>query len=85
MARKTKTNKPEVVGLLGVGLDKDDGHQRITRAEEFVLLGGSQETHERMQDVAIHVTETLKTKGKRLQDASIEEVFDLMYNAMQRQ
>jgi len=27
-----------------------------------------------MQDVAIHVTEALKTKGKRLQDACVEEV-----------
>jgi hypothetical protein len=84
MARKTKEKTTEVVGLLGVGLDNQDGHQRITEGEEFVLVGGSEETHERMQDVAIHVTEALKGKGRRLQDACIEEVIDLVHNAMAR-
>ena len=67
--RKTKESKPEVVGLFGVGFDHQDEHQRITEGDELFLIGGSEETHERMQDVAIHVTESLKTKGKRLQDA----------------
>ncbi|MCI0640065.1 MAG: hypothetical protein L0Y72_23455 [Gemmataceae bacterium] len=80
MARKTKS-KPEVVGLLGVGLDNHDEHKRITRGEEFFLVGGSQETHEKMQDVAIRVTESLKNRGKRLKDASPDEVVDLIHDA----
>ena len=84
MARKNKVKTEELVGILGVGFDNDDGHKRLTRAEEFVLVGGSQETHEKMQDVAIHVTESLKTKGKRLQDAEIQEVLDLVQRAMER-
>jgi hypothetical protein len=84
VARKTKEKKAELVGLLGVGLDNDDEHKRITKGEEFLLVGGSQETHERMQDVAIHVTEALKTKGKRLQDACVEEVIELVHKAMDR-
>ena len=83
MARKKK-NEPEVLGLLGVGLDNDDGHQRLTRAEEFLLVGGSQETHEKMQDVAIRFAESLKNRGKRLQDASVEEVVDLLHDASDR-
>jgi hypothetical protein len=84
VARKTKKKTADVVGLLGVGLDNEDGHQRITRGEEFVLLGGSAETHERMQDVAIRVTESLENKGKRLRDAAIDEVADLIRRAMDR-
>lgn len=85
MARKSKADKkPEVVGLLGVGLDNQDEHKRVTRGEEFVLVGGSQETHERMQDVAIRVSETLKDKGKRIQDASVEEVIELVRKAADR-
>jgi hypothetical protein len=84
VTRKTKKKQAEVVGLLGVGLDNQDGHQRITRAEEFLLVGGSEETHERMQDVAIHFTESLQGRGKRLQDASAEEVVDLLRRAMER-
>ena len=84
MARKTKKKEATVVGLLGLGLDNRDGHRRVTRGEEFLLVGGSAETHERMQDVAIHLTESLATKGKRLQDASAEEVVDLIRKAMDR-
>ena len=82
--RKSKEKKPELVGLIGVGFDHQDEHKRITEGEEFLLVGGSEETHERMQDVAIHVTESLKNKGKRLQDADIEEVIELMHKAMDR-
>ena len=84
VAQKSKKQNVEVVGLIGVGLDNQDEHKRITKGEEFLLVGGSQETHERMQDVAIHVTEALKTKGKRLQDACVEEVVELMQKAMDR-
>ena len=84
MARKTKAKTTETVGLIGIGFDHEDGHQRITKAEEFVLVGGSQETHERMQDVAIHLTESLKDKGKRLQDAELQEVIDLIRDALDR-
>lgn len=85
MARKPKESKtPEATGLLGVGLDNQDGHKRVTRGEEFLLVGGSQETHERMQDVAIRVSESLKNKGKRLQDASPAEVIEMVQKAADR-
>lgn len=85
MPRKPNArNKPEVVGLLGVGLDNQDGHQRITRSEEFLLVGGSEETHEKMQDTAIRFTESLQAKGKRLEDASVQEVLDLLHKAADR-
>jgi hypothetical protein len=79
-----KTKKSKVVGLLGVGLDQTDDHKRVTTADDIVLLGGSEETHERMQDVAIHFAESLKDRGKRLSDASPEEVFDLLQRALDR-
>ena len=81
--RKTRSN-PEVVGLLGVGLDSQDEHKRITRSEEMLLVGGSQETHEKMQDVAIRFSESLKNRGKRLEDASVQEVIDLLHKASDR-
>ena len=84
MLNPAEGKKTEVVGFFGVGLDGKDGHARITRSEHFFLVGGSEETHERMQDVAIHVTESLKTKGKRLQDAEIQELLDLVQMALDR-
>lgn len=84
MARKKPADKPEVIGLLGVGLDNQDGHKRITQGDEFMLVGGSEDTHERMQDVVIRVTESLKERGKRLRDAEPLEVADLLRDAAER-
>jgi hypothetical protein len=51
-------------GLLGLGLDARDGHQRITKGDDFLLLGGSQETHERMTDIVMRMREGMKRRGK---------------------
>jgi hypothetical protein len=74
----------QVVGFLGVGLDNEDGHRRVTGSEHFLLVGGSAETHERMQDTAIHFGEVLERRGKRLQDTSPQEAADLLRQAMDR-
>jgi hypothetical protein len=46
-----------------------------------VLVGGPEATHEKMTDTAVHVNEKLRKRGKRLQDASIEEILDLFHRA----
>ena len=82
MSTNRKQNKQQVLGFLGVGLDNQDGHQRVTRTENFLIVGGSQDTHEQMQDISIRFNESLKQRGKRLEDAEPEEVVDLMDEAM---
>jgi hypothetical protein len=56
----------------------------VTRAEDILLVGGSQETHEHMQDIVIHFTEQLKERGKQLAETSPEEVIDLLHKAVDR-
>ena len=62
------TNKRKQAGLLGLGLDGNDGHTRLTRGKNFVLYGGSEETHGRMQETAIKLNEHLDRRGQRLED-----------------
>lgn len=81
--KKKKREPGEVVGFVGVGLDNTDGESRITRADHFILLGGSEETHERMQDTAIKFNEALKNRKKRLADTSVEEVVDIFRETRQ--
>ncbi len=81
---KKKKDEPELVGFLGVGLDNEDEHKRVTRTRDFTIVGGSEETHERMQDTAIHFEESLDKKGKTLQEASLREVLELLARAMER-
>jgi hypothetical protein len=79
--RDSKTT--EVVGLLGVALDGTDGHKRITQSEEFLLVGGSKETHENMQDIAVRFSESLKKRGKSLPETPVEEVIELLHKAVE--
>lgn len=83
MAGKEQPRK-EVLGLLGVALDGTDGHKRITRSEEFLIVGGSQETHEGMQDVALRFSDSLKQRGKHLRETAVEEVIELLYKAVDK-
>lgn len=83
MASKRKRSQPEVVGFLGVGLDGKDEHHRLTRSEHFLLFGGSDETHERMQETAIKFDEALERAGKKLREASLEEIIELFHDAQQ--
>ena len=63
--------------LLGVGMDCDDGEVRVTNAENFVLVGGSHDTHECMQDRCIKFNEILGSRGKRIEDLERQELMDV--------
>lgn len=65
-------------GLLGLAFDADDGHKRITRGPNFLLAGGSQETHGQMQETAIKLNEHLARKGKDLAEVSVRELRDII-------
>ena len=70
---------PKVMAhLLGLGLDCDDGHKRITKADKFSILGGSERTHDRMTETLIKTIEDLTIKGKNLENASPEELSDII-------
>ena len=64
--------------LIGVGLDNTDGHKRITQAEHFAIVGGSQETHERMTKTIVKTFETLDRKGKSINTIEKEELRDII-------
>ena len=64
--------------MLGVGLDSD-GHKRVTRGDNFALVGGSKDTHEQMTEKAIKINEKLKARGKQLEQVSREEFDDIAH------
>jgi len=67
--------------LLGLGLDNRDGHRRITRGDNFCLVGGSEETHDRMTETVVRFNERLARRGKELHELSREEFNDMMQEA----
>jgi D-ribose pyranose/furanose isomerase RbsD len=64
--------------MLGVGLDSD-GHKRLTTGPNFVLAGGTEETHEQMTEKAVKINEKLKERGKQLEEVSHEEFDDIAH------
>ena len=84
MPKKPKKPEAKIAGVLGVGLDAADGHKRVTKTEEMLIVGGSEATHERMQETAARFSEGLEKRGKRLRDASAKEALDLLREAIEK-
>jgi hypothetical protein len=64
--------------LVGIGLDNKDGHKRVTQADKFSIVGGSEETHEKMTETVVKTFEDIKSKGKELEDVEPKELSDLL-------
>lgn len=75
MAKRKKRN-----GLL-VGLAGNDGHTRITRGDDFVIVGGNQEMHEKMQTTAIKFGEQLDKSGKEIHEINHDEFTEMVSKA----
>jgi len=65
--------------LLGLGLDGADGHVRMTRGDNFRILGGSRETHEQMQEKVIRFNEEVAKRHKTLDDLTRPEIDDIAH------
>ena len=79
--RRTSKKRTGASLIVGVGLD-GDGETRITRGRDFVLAGGSKETHERMTEHAVRVNEELDRRGMALGDVrSAEELREIVVRA----
>jgi hypothetical protein len=76
---KAANRKPKSAALLGMAFDAADGHTRLTRGENFFLVGGSEQTHAVMQETAVKINENLDRRGKRLEDVSVGELREICH------
>jgi len=80
---RTQKKQHETKGkalILGVGLDNNDGHKRVTSGPNFALVGGSQETHEIMTEKAVKINEKLAARGKHLEEVSRDEFDEIAHS-----
>ncbi len=70
--------QPKFAALFGVGLDNRDGHKRVTTGEKFVIVGGSEETHERMTETVVKTFEELKQRGQPLETVGRTELSEII-------
>ena len=73
-----KSRRKPQAALLGLAFDADDEIKRITRGPNFLLAGGSAETHGVMQETAIKLNERLDREGRQLADVSPRELRDIV-------
>jgi hypothetical protein len=84
MKKPARRRKPSPAHLLGVGLDNQDGHKRMTTADQFTIVGGSEETHGRMTETVIKTFEMLKRRHKSLQAVEPKELADIIAKSTPR-
>ena len=83
MTKKRKPTAPKA-GLLGVGLDNTDGHRRLTTGEQFAIVGGSAETHDRMTETVVKTFEELKSRGRPLHKVEPTELAEILHKSTPR-
>jgi hypothetical protein len=76
--RAVNQKQTKKAALLGLAFDAPDEHVRLTRGKNFMLAGGSAETHGQMQETAIKLNEKLDRSGRRLEDVSVTELRDII-------
>jgi hypothetical protein len=84
MKKVTRRRKTKSAHLLGLGLDNSDGHKRLTSAEQFTIVGGSEETHGRMTETVTKTFESLKRRGKTLERVEPRELADIIAKSTPR-
>ena len=80
MTKKKRKPAPPAA-LLGLGFDNKDGHKRITTGEEFAIVGGSEQTHDRMTETVIKAFEELKHRGKTLGQVDPGELAEILHKS----
>ena len=67
-------NKKSV--MVGLGMDAD-GHKRVTTGDNFVVAGGTQDTHEEMTEKVVKINEKLTERGNCLNTVDHTEFKDI--------
>jgi hypothetical protein len=76
-ARKTKVRRKKGV-LVGVRLDRGDGHSRVSRGKDFVAVGGAKEAHEHLRETVAEISDEVKRRGRTMGEVRREEFREIL-------
>lgn len=76
-ARKAKVRRKRGL-LVGVRLDKGDGHSRVSRGKDFVALGGTKEAHEHLRETVAEISDEVKRRGREMGEVRKEEFREIL-------
>ena len=83
--KRSRTRIRKGKGLLvGLRVEKPDGHTRVSRGEDFVALGGSKEGHEHLRETVAEISDEVKRRGRALSDVRHEELKEIVARAIEK-
>lgn len=65
--------------IIGLGLDGQDSHQRLSTGEQCLLVGGSAETHAEMLETMLRLESELDRRGRGLADVDPSELAEIAW------
>ena len=69
--------------LVGVRIDKGDGHRRVSRGDDFVAVGGTKEAHEHLRETVAEISDEVKRRKRSLVEVRREELKEIIVRAIE--
>lgn len=63
--------------MLGVGFDHEEGHIRITEADGYKVIMGSEDCHSKLGQVCQQIVDSIRASGHSLSDYTADELIQL--------
>lgn len=70
--------------IVGVRTDREEGHTRVSRGEDFVALGGDREAHEHLRETVAEISDEVKRRGRDLAELPREEFREILARALEK-
>ena len=70
--------------LLGVRIEKGDGHERVSRGGDFVAVGGSREGHEHLRETVAEISDEVRRRGRSMGEVRPEEFREILARAVEK-
>lgn len=65
--------------IIGLGLDGRGGPHRIITGRDYLMLGGSQETHDEMLETVLRLEVELERRGQELGEVGPEDLAEIAW------
>jgi hypothetical protein len=70
--------------LVGVRVEKTDGHSRVSRGRDFLALGGTKEGHEHLRETVAAISDEVGRRGCSMGEVRREEFREIVARAVER-
>ena len=70
--------------LIGVRVEKGDGHGRVSRGKDFDALGGSKEGHDHLRETVAEISDEVKRRGRAMGEVRPEEFREILQRAVEK-